>query len=369
MSKTLASTFSPVSDHQLSQTARTFFSRCVTRKRVTQRDLEQAAQELNKSCCIVQVLNNLVLAPKRLTFSKSFHLGRLADLLCLLHYETRRGAYRLPDVEMLVCVGDSLPSHSKGLHSLVPALTITSGPAENCSIPVPIHSSNRHSVFRGLLKADWPSSNGSSFAQLFHAAGSRTIKWEKKLPVAFFRGQVRADSKYPACVSRPSWQQSGCVRSAVLAWLWNRTGFDVANAAEPNNYVPEIWWERYRYLLIVGNNKGWADRVMASLFKSSLSVLVDCGTIEWFYPMLQDRMHYLRATPDVGSIERAISWARAHDTEAQNIVEHANIFARTIFQPASLAAYVGHVSRTYKTGLAFEPQRRHGYGEPNELCL
>ena len=103
------------------------------------------------------------------------------------------------------------------------------------------------------------------------------------MPAALFRGNVvhtaNLSCERSALFSVPSYGDgtrlepgpSPCYRVSLVDRLQGRPRFDVGGS----QHLAEEEWEGWKLLLVIGNSLGWADRLMASLFKDSVTVLVD----------------------------------------------------------------------------------------------
>ena len=111
--------------------------------------------------------------------------------------------------------------------------------------------------------------------------------------------------------------------------------------------VPEVTFENHKLLLIIGKTLGWADRFMASLQKTSASVLVDAGTYEWFYPLLHEGVHYVRADANVASVVRSVEWGLANDEKLHKIAQAGRAYAEKLYTLEHMAMYVAAVARGY----------------------
>lgn len=309
------------------------------------------------SCQLIQIIDGRVLvAIDRKTGSqqrlgKLHHEGRMKDVVCMLRMATARE--HIDDVELLVCVsdyGELALKHELG--STLPVLTANFDGSQGSGIPIPMPS-------RGPLSTICPETNRT-------APVSRSLSpppWEQKRPIAFFRGNwdaSRPGSGRDCRNLQHGWEQTPCVRSRLTAELRGVRGFDV----RLNQYTPEAEWEDNKYLLIIGNSRGWADRLGASLLKSSASILVDGGRGEWFYPLLDEGTHYLRANASASSVMRVVQWAEAHDETVRAIPQAAARLAHELFATDSLVHWVVLVATAVRRTLSFAPQRREGWGEP-----
>merc|ERR1719245_2160116 len=113
-------------------------------------------------------------------------------------------------------------------------------------------------------------------------------------------------------------------------------------------------------LLILGNLGGWADRTMQTLFKSSAALYIDQSAYEWFIPALDDRVHFIRAEPNVDDVIKKVRWALNHSEEVQNITRMANRHASYLFKKDSLTKYLVQILKRYADSLAYVPKLRNG---------
>ena len=334
-----------------------------------------AYHDVRRQCTIVQVLGGRVYVPKEGVLAKPFYAARLEGLQCLLTVAAQQST--LPDVELFACFSDMSPPASdpilRHLHGRrMPMLAPHSGPGREAYLPMPMHER----VGRGsggkygeILKPKWKQTR---FAK--EIAGERVFgeppPWSAKEPKAFFRGRLKEEflaqckQQAEAKVQPPGWERSPCLRNTLVERLRGTAHMDVGT---PPPDVPEGEWERRKFLLVIGNSMGWADRLYASLLKTPLSILIDGGTFEWFYPLLIHACHYSRVSIDadaataVALVRNAVEWARAHDAEAERIAGRANAFARTVLDPAIAAHYTGLIAKGYAASLGYRPTLRPGY--------
>jgi hypothetical protein len=146
----------------------------------------------------------------------------------------------------------------------------------------------------------------------------------------------------------------------MIAALQGREGFDVADKGE---FVDECLWELNQFLLVIGNCLGWADRMQESLFKTSATILVDSGAYEWFYPLMIENVHYIRADPTVSSVLHTVEAAiKRGEVDVTRLTQQANAFAQLVFGLDNAARYAALVAQAYSRVQAYKPQKRSAEG-------
>ena len=86
---------------------------------------------------------------------------------------------------------------------------------------------------------------------------------------------------------------------------------------------------------------------MASLLKTPATVLVDAGTFEWFYPLLAEGVHYLRAHPSEESVRKMVWWGLTHDLELEKIAHAGRTYAHALLTLNHFATYMAAVVHEY----------------------
>ena len=128
------------------------------------------------------------------------------------------------------------------------------------------------------------------------------------------------------------------------------------------DWLDEKNWERYRLILVIGGNGGWSDRFKASLFHDSVSVLVDCGTHEWWYPLITEGVHYFRANTSIASIQATVRDALSRSPhDLAKIAAAAAAAAAEIFELDNVAAYMAFVAIETASKLTYTPRVRTGF--------
>ena len=349
---------------RMQQQVTQLFSRFPTAS-VTKAAINRALTQHDGSCQLIQVLNGEVLVQldrdgfqERL--SQNHFNGRIKDLVCLLRMAAQRRLLT-ENVELFACASDHAELvMGDRAGSRLPVLTANFDGAEESGIPVPMPSRGASAVLCPRVAPVGHSGRSSD-----PSSSVSPPSWGQKRSVAFFRGSahplLRHDPRYCRDAKR-GWERTPCVRKKLVSELRTFRGFDVS----VGSYVPEVEWERNKYLLVIGNARGWADRLGASLRKSSVSILVDGGVGEWFYPLLEEGTHYLRANASVASVVEVVRWAQAHDTAVRRLPQASSRLMNEIFTTDTLVRYVALVATAYHRTLSYSPQRRVGWGIPSE---
>ena len=366
-------------EERIDQLAAAYFSR-LRNQTITTQALLTAAETSRRHCMLIRLNGGHVLIddswkPPRASL---WYNGRFTDVACLLEYAASRNMSLPKRADLLVCGSDGLSgSDSDALHG-VPALTLTHQPRCPSCIPVPMASRGYVSDFASVLHpAKFFATpmgkrlRGGSLKE----AGARP--WDSKEGRAFFRGRDFTCMPDPSARSKEAhgceqgkcaafyhadyeggppqtWRDltatNACFRARLVNGLKRHPDaanlFDVASGRPPYfQTVPESEWERYKLLLVIGNAFGWADRFMASLLKSPATVLVDAGTTEWYYPLLREGVHYLRANSSLTSVQEAVRWGVEHDEQLREIAATGRSYAQSLFTLDHLALYMAAVAR------------------------
>eukprot|EP00930_Biecheleria_cincta_P018191 TRINITY_DN14255_c0_g1_i1.p1 TRINITY_DN14255_c0_g1~~TRINITY_DN14255_c0_g1_i1.p1 ORF type:complete len:528 (+),score=67.62 TRINITY_DN14255_c0_g1_i1:301-1884(+) len=357
---------------------------------VTLDDFEDAFKAIDRAgiaaseCCVIQILNNTV-----------WEIGTCKAQIKVLstvlqHATSLPDVGSIPDVEMHACKVDQTPLLLPANGVRVPFLAPSSVPeARGHIIPVPLNErrglssqtfppdmSGYHAICHGRAAFD-STDFGKMIAGERQCLPQSATPWSRKNNVAFFRGSVYADAENcteckcrtddglchdcsPGCrlhnygrsCARPR-SRTICSRPDLFAGLEGREEFNVGTTGD---FVDECMWELNKYLLVIGNNIGWADRVQDSLFKTSATILADSGAYEWFYPLMIEGLHFIRADPTVESISDVVRTAIGRDDK--DMTQRANAFARLVFGIDNVARYTAMVAKAYGRVQAYKPSRR-----------
>ena len=341
-----------------------------------------AAQRNSKHCMLLRLEKRRVYmnATWRPQPGALWTMGRFKDVACLLRYAALRHLALPLVADLLVCGSDGLGSSD--VLGGAPALTYTRHPRCPSCVPVPMVSRGALSEFSTVLNPELFFNGSSRMGRLLTGRhpdyGAGETPWHAKQPRAFFRGtdwtcgpRQRSTDRAVACpggrckqfyarngtdgVGRASGsltRADACFRARLVNGLQRVPGaarlFDVASGGAGSlRVVPERAWERNKMLLVIGSTLGWADRLMASMLKTSATVLVDAGTSEWYYPLLREGVHYLRTNSSVASVRETARWGLEHDDELSRIAAAGHAYARRLFTLDHLALYMAAIVRAW----------------------
>ena len=350
----------------------------IKRGSVSRRQLETfTAGTHGRYCMMVKVERGRVLVnsswqPLR---GKPFHKSRIMDVPCLLRSALRRNL-TVPDVEMVVC-GSDVPSRPTQGEERVPFLHGVQQVGTAHAIPVPVWSRWVHDGLGGILSSNWSAS--STVAQLIagrvrHA--SAAVPWKDKANAALFRGRIaecKTKDGYTFFALKPGDDGSDvmvpgpgtCFRRAIVERLARLPHFDLGLNLP---HLNDSEWERYKMQLVIGGTGGWTDRMRKFAFMTSVTVLIDSGTFEWWYPLLTEGVHYLRTSTNVSVIAEQVEWALANDGESARIAAASRSYAMDLLRLENQEMYLVYVARAYARTLGYSPVHRKGFRQPTCRC-
>ena len=350
----------------------------IKRGSVSRRQLETfTAGTHGRYCMMVKVERGRVLVnsswqPLR---GKPFHKSRIMDVPCLLRSALRRNL-TVPDVEMVVC-GSDVPSRPAQGEERVPFLHGVQQVGTAHAIPVPVWSRWVHDGLGGILSSNWSAS--SKVAQLIagrvrHA--SAAVPWKDKANAALFRGRIaecKTKDSYTFFALKPGDDGSDvmvpgpgtCFRRAIVERLARLPHFDLGLNLP---HLNDSEWERYKMQLVIGGTGGWTDRMRNFAFMTSVTVLIDSGTFEWWYPLLTEGVHYLRTSTNVSMIAEQVEWALANDGESARIAAASRSYAMDLLRLENQEMYLVYVARAYARTLGYSPVHRKGFRQPTCRC-
>jgi hypothetical protein len=167
--------------------------------------------------------------------------------------------------------------------------------------------------------------------------------WDKKINKIIFRGQL----------SKKSWKMNRFGIERSTNWDDGSRGFlykeyhshplcDIGMTKSCTNDVPISPFmqmkdqQKYKYILNVGNNMEWAERLRVSLFMNSLNFIHEAECEEWFYKCLIPYEHFIPVKKDFSDLIPQIEWALNNDEKCQHIVKNCNTFANKFLSEESM---------------------------------
>ena len=121
----------------------------------------------------------------------------------------------------------------------------------------------------------------------------------------------------------------------------------MANKDHPRAISLAAQAERFRYVVHVEGNGGWADRLRHLLLSGAVVLKQEMGVVEWFEPLLQPWVHYVPVSSDLGNLSDAVRWARVHDVRAQRMPAAAAATIERALSTRALLAYVRELVARY----------------------
>jgi len=307
---------------------------------------------LRNNTLLVQIENykakftHLFYPPKRHTRRQSLEEG----IRKLLELDRTRHPRTLPDnVTFLVVLND-------GFRTSVPAFTsarhwsnVTAG------VPVPLGNLRGYKEGWGSTIVGW-----DAYVQQHIASHRNEISWDQKIPKAVFRGAFSpfkyklgtCNAGLDLCELPKSWKEVNRGKLFALARQapslfdvgFNKIRADCVEelASENVTVVPGmslVEQQRYKYVINMGNNADWAERLRHLLYTDMLVVRHEAETQEWFYPALQPYIHYLPVGLTLDDLIEQVQWATDHDTTAQEMAHNGFAFAQHFLSEKAMLHY------------------------------
>ncbi|KAA8497943.1 KDEL motif-containing protein 1 [Porphyridium purpureum] len=220
-------------------------------------------------------------------------------------------------------------------------------------IPFPVGNSRGLKEGFGLNFTGW-----DDYAKDWYASKYKQYPWDDKLEQAVFRGNFPMSELaqvigtcYIQCQKTRDWKLTS--RGTLYMVTANRSDlFDVQFTSKPKGMtqiddvpvnpsakIPLHELMKYKYVLNVGANSDWAERLRNLLFLNSVILRHEVGTQEWFYPLLEPFVHYIPFHASMDNLVDVVVWAQTHDDLAHQIAQNANAFARTVLSEAAMLEY------------------------------
>lgn len=185
--------------------------------------------------------------------------------------------------------------------------------------------------------------------------------WEKKLPKALFRGSLCMQTNTLGscnddgeCRRATKWDQVN--RGVMYTVASTRPDlFDIGFTAlkgkpdmgeEQFNDAPMPMakmefkeYQRYKFILNVGSNQDWAERLRSLLFTNSAVIMHEAETREFYTPLLQPWVHYIPTDLMFKDLVQNVEWAIENDETVQQIVRNGNAFADRYISERAMQQY------------------------------
>jgi Glycosyl transferase family 90 len=305
--------------------------------------------KVQESCVLVKIRGGDV------TFKTKFPAKRhtrFTSVVYVVKKLLQEPGNEIPDVTFLVMLNDGYAPH-------VP----TFGSARhwknwNELIPVPMGNTRGQLEGSGTQLEGWDQYMESSVT-----SKHSLYPWKKKRSKAFFRGTLamqsfklgtcNADNNHN-CVRATKWDQvnRGVMYKRAQA---RKDLFDIAFTkhaskleADKQQFVGAPMFEDrlriedyqlYKYIICVGSNQDWAERLRNLMFMNSAVVLHMSETQEFFYPLLIPWRHIIPTSLMFADMVKNVKWALKHDAKVQQIVTDMNKFAKLYLSEHSMKIY------------------------------
>jgi Glycosyl transferase family 90 len=187
--------------------------------------------------------------------------------------------------------------------------------------------------------------------------------WKSKINRAFFRGSLMMQTyKLGTCnkggrrkcarasswseVARGVMYEKAQARPDLFDISFTKHGYkenigpdQFKNAPTIGESVKFTEAQKYKYVLNVGSNQDWAERLRLHFYMNSAIVMHMAETKEFFYPLIVPWKHVIPANLMFNDLVRNVKWATKHDADAEKIVENMNNFAEVYLSERSMSIY------------------------------
>lgn len=274
------------------------------------------------------------------------HHGRYPDLKYTMLHICRK--YSLPDCSFLVFLNDAYATNFPAFS------TIKRLESDIYNIPMPM----------GNIRGMGDGNNTPLMGWDEHAKKNITdtqgdYLWDDKISKAVFRGQYMHQTwklgKYTE-EKAETWEEVN--RGALYKICKARddlfdVGFNVVGSNPFDEDIPVVdpipfpEQQKYKYMICVGTNANWAERMRNHLFTNSVLVKHEASCKEWFYYLIEPWKHYIPCNLMMTDLVQNVEWARQNDEECQLIVKNANKFAQEYLCEATMFLFTKMLIEKY----------------------
>ena len=254
------------------------------------------------------------------------HHGRYPDLKYTIIESCRR--HSIKDCKFIVFLNDSYASN-------FPAFSIIRRLKEDVyNIPIPMGNIRGKREGCGTPILGW-----DEYVREHLTKKSKEFLWDKKSDIAVFRGQYAYQTyklgEYTK-VKAKTWTE---VNRGYLHQLCQKrkdlfnVGFHKVGQNNTEEDIPTresisfVEQQKYKYMISVGTNANWAERIRLHMFTSSVLLKHEAECMEWFYYLMEPWKHYIPFDLMMTDLINNVEWAKQNDKECQDIVKNANQFA------------------------------------------
>jgi len=189
--------------------------------------------------------------------------------------------------------------------------------------------------------------------------------WDSRKNQVIFRGGIIDRACYPTQqqggdemgMADPDFAGEMCGRARLLKTA--KCYPDVVDAAPTDhrmNFMSMADQEKYKYVLYVEGNYGWANRLKSLLAMKNVIIMQhnEQGAKEWYGVDLRPWVHYIPVDHHFYNIREVVAWARANDEMALRISQNADAYAESILSMPSFAMHLDIMLEEYAKLIKFE---------------
>jgi hypothetical protein len=289
--------------------------------------------------------------------------GRFPDVKYVLIQANRK--YKLPDCEFIVFLNDAYASSFPSF-SIIRRIE-----SDTNNVPFPMGNIRGQREGCGTPVMGW-----DEYIQDTIVKTKKEYPWEGKENKAVFRGQFayqtwklgeygKTKAEVWTDVNRGHLYNICKAKSDLFDVGFNKIGefSNLGNPNEPHEQkvnphiptikgIPFVEQQQYKYIICVGTNANWAERLRTHLFTGSVLVKHEAECIEWFYPLMKPWEHYIPFDLMMLDLEKNIEWANEHEAECQKIVENANGFAEKYLNEDAMILFASILIKEYAKEVA-----------------
>ena len=186
---------------------------------------------------------------------------------------------------------------------------------------------------------------------------SKCYPWEMKLPIAFWRGSTTSGDFH-----EPHWREfprSKLVLQAVhTPNLVDSKFTNYCQGAEANQdflnsmglaaeHVSIMDHIPFKYLIDVDGNASTYSRFFWILLSNCMPLKVESNFMQWYYVGLTPYYHYLPVKEDSSNLAQQIQWAIDHDSQAAQMANNSQAFAKQYLDEDGVYTYLYHLLKRY----------------------
>jgi hypothetical protein len=240
--------------------------------------------------------------------------------------------YKIPNCKFIVILNDSYGSQ-------FPVFSIIRPQLKNIfNIPMPMGNKRGIDTDCATPIEGWD--------QYIQKTIKHEIGWDQKINKAVFRGKISqqtwANGQYGkkradhwTHITRGKLYQ--CSRNEMFDVGFTKIeGVSVEQDLQVVNSIKFPDQQKYKYIISVGNNADWAERLRTHLFTNSVLIKHKAESFEWFYPLMKPWKHYIPCSIDFQDLEQNVMWAMHNQQSCKKIIARANKFAKKYINEKSM---------------------------------